>query len=83
MVTNILSGIFNLLENLVALIPDMSDVTTGFGNLDMFIAALGYGFIVFPLPLFLFFIANVVFWLGLQFVWAIIEWIYKKIPGVN
>ena len=37
----------------------------------------------FPIDVWVIVIANVVLWLSLQFAWAIFEWIYKKIPGVN
>jgi hypothetical protein len=63
--------------------PDLSQFTTGIEIVDVFIASLAYGFVLFPLHLFAFFIGNVVFWLGFHVIWAVIEWVYKKIPGVN
>lgn len=41
------------------------------------------GLKIFPSDVWMICIANGVFWIGLQFTWAIIEWIYKKIPGVD
>lgn len=29
------------------------------------------------------FLSSVIFWLTANFGWAIIEWIYKKIPGIS
>lgn len=37
----------------------------------------------FPLDVWVIVIGNILFWLVLHFVWAVIEWVYKKIPGVN
>lgn len=37
----------------------------------------------FPTDVWVIVIANVAFWMTIQFTWAIIEWIYKKIPGVS
>lgn len=37
----------------------------------------------FPTDVYVVVIANIVFWLTLQLTWGIIEWIYKKIPGIN
>ena len=28
-------------------------------------------------------VSNIAFWLTADMVWAIVEWIYKKIPGVS
>lgn len=39
--------------------------------------------IFFPADVWSVVIGNVLFWTSLHFVWAIIEWVYKKIPGVN
>lgn len=38
---------------------------------------------IFPGDVWVVCIANGMFWLVVQFTWAIIEWIYKKIPGVD
>ena len=38
---------------------------------------------LFPLDLWLLIIGNVTFWATVQFSWAGIEWVYKKIPGVD
>lgn len=38
---------------------------------------------IFPSDVWVVCIANGMFWLVIQFTWAIIEWIYKKIPGVD
>ena len=47
------------------------------------ISLLGTALFFFPVDVWAVFIGNVVTWTGIQYGWAIIEWIYKKIPGVN
>lgn len=39
--------------------------------------------IFFPADVWVVVIGNILFWTSLHFVWAIIEWVYKKIPGIN
>lgn len=41
------------------------------------------GICFFPTDVWIACIANGMFWLVVHFVWAIIEWVYKKIPGVD
>ena len=37
----------------------------------------------FPVDVWVVVIANGVIWITVQFGWAIFEWVYKKIPGVD
>lgn len=41
------------------------------------------GLAFFPFEIWSVVVSNIFFWIGVHFVWAIIEWIYVKIPGVN
>lgn len=41
------------------------------------------GLSVFPLDVWVIVLGNIVFWLGVHLAGAVIEWIYKKIPGVS
>ena len=76
--------IFNLLYWIANRIPDLSHIDPlGGQSLGGFTTLLAQGFYVFPLSLFVIIIANVTFWKSTQMLWAIIEWVYKKIPGVN
>jgi len=38
---------------------------------------------IFPLDVWITVIGSVTMWYGLQFGWSVVEWIYKKIPGVD
>ena len=80
----ILTPVFWLINIIMDLLPDMSyiDPLSGF-DITGFIDILAYGFLIFPFELFMIFIANMLLWKGIQLVWAVIEWIYNKIPGVN
>ena len=79
----IFTPIFSLLSSIVNRIPDMTHIDPLAGqDISGFINFLAYGFYVFPFSLFMIFIANILFWLSAQMLWAIIEWVYKKIPGV-
>lgn len=44
---------------------------------------LDFFFYFFPKTLFVIVIGNVGIWMAVQFGWAIVEWIYKKVPGVD
>ena len=83
----ILTPIFALLQFLIGLIPEIPQNATheaGFERyISYFLDIFSIGFVFFPFALFMFAISNVLFWLSLQMAWAVIEWIYKKIPGVN
>ena len=80
----LLTPIITLMLFITSIIPDMSHIDPLSGqDISGFIQILAYGFIIFPFSLFAIFISNVVFWKTTQITWAIIEWVYKKIPGVN
>ena len=80
----LLTPIFWLLDGILTLLPDFSYLDSLYDyDVSGFIYLLAYGFFIFPFSLFMTFIGNILFWLALQMGWAIIEWVYKKIPGVN
>jgi hypothetical protein len=76
----IMALVFTLLSVTINMIPDFMVVNADFG---MLVAFLSRGFIIFPPQVWVIAITNIVFWLGVQMWWAIIEWVYNKIPGVN
>lgn len=80
----ILEGIcmifFGLAHGILLLLPTgwtMPDWGTHAANL------IAKAMIIFPADVWAVFIGNVSFWLIAQMAWAIIEWCYKKIPGVD
>lgn len=48
-----------------------------------FMSLLKIALMFFPVEVWVVAIANIVFWITAQYTWAILEWIYKKIPGIN
>lgn len=80
----ILTPVFALIGFIIDLLPDMSELDLLYGrDISGLIDVMAYAFHVFPFELFMIFVGNVLFWLSAQMIWAVIEWAYKKIPGVN
>jgi hypothetical protein len=80
----LLNALFALFSLIIDIIPDMTEIQFLEGiDISGFIDFLAYGFLVFPFSLFILFIGNVLFWLSAQMIWAIVEWVYRKIPGVS
>lgn len=44
---------------------------------------LKYPLSIFPIDLWVLIISNVSFWYMVQVSWAVVEWIYKKIPTIG
>ena len=80
----ILTPVFALMGFIIDLLPEMGDLDPLYGHdVSGLIDMMAYAFHVFPFELFMIFIGNVLFWLNAQLMWAIVEWVYKKIPGVS
>lgn len=47
------------------------------------IKLISTGLKIFPTDVWVAVIANALFWIMCHFTWAVIEWVYKKIPGVD
>lgn len=76
----LLSPIFLLITGLVALMPSaMALPDWGVASLSVISRALFF----FPPDVWTTVLANISFWLFVQLSWGVIEWIYKKIPGVS
>lgn len=76
----ILGPIFGLINSLINLIPSGYSLPNWGVN---FFTVVSRALAFFPKPAFMIIIANIAFWLTLHMTWAIIEWVYKKIPGVS
>lgn len=74
---NILFILVNLIINLVPSGLTLPDWFFAFANL------IQKALFFFPIDVFTTVISVVISCYGAQFVWAIIEWVYKKIPGIN
>lgn len=82
----ILETIFGLFLNLIRVFVDFVNLSPAVALPDwgvhftsLFLKCLAF----FPFEIWSILISNILFWMGVHFVWAVIEWIYVKIPGVS
>jgi len=75
-----LEPIFLIIKGTISFIPDAFQIPNW--ALSAF-SLISKGLYFFPIDVWRTIIANVSFWLGAQLVWSIIEWVYKKVPGVD
>mgnify|MGYP001044305696 FL=1 len=77
----VLKVFFGFANFLIGLLPKMNgeqgSITSVFYDL------LQYGIYFFGSSPFAMVFASVVLWASVDILWAIIEWVYIKIPGVN
>lgn len=76
----LLTPVFLIVSFFIGLLPEMGSLPTW---IDDLLTVVGYGLKLFPVDVWVFAISSVVFWRFGLIVWACIEWVYKKIPGVN
>lgn len=69
-----------LIDLLISLLP--SSVAESLSMSSVF-DILGKGVSVIGLANFSLFLGSAIFWYTVQLTWAVIEWLYKKIPGVD
>lgn len=79
-IEGILTLIFSLVNWIISFLPQGLALPNW---LTSFVSFLGTGLSFFPSNVFTILLSNVAFWLTVQMVWAIIEWVYKKIPGID
>ena len=80
-IEGLLNLIFGLVYELASAIPSTLYNLPSWGISALKIIRIGLG--LFPTDVWIVCIGNGVFWLVIQFTWACIEWLYKKIPGVD
>jgi len=76
----LLEPIFFLIETIINFIPEGVSIPSW---ISYTVDILKYPLSIFPSDVWIMLIANVSFWYVAQMTWAIVEWIIKKIPGVN
>lgn len=72
--------IFGLIDSIIDLIPEGTSIPEW---LSYTIDILKYPMSIFPSDVWIALLSSVSFWYVAQLTWAIIEWIIKKIPGIN
>lgn len=76
-----LSPLWGLVSLLISLIPSISVVNGTI--MEGFYHFIQLGLYFCGSAPFVLILANVLFWISAQIGWAVIEWIYKKIPGIS
>ena len=69
-----------LVSSLISMLPVVEYGPRGFGAV---FDIIGYGCAIIGTDFFFGILGNITFWLTAQMLWALIEWVYKKVPGVN
>ena len=80
-IEGLFSLIFALVDLIISLFPSMQLI--GAENVTATGTLISYGLTWFPIDLWIAILANIIFWLSVQGGWIVIEWIYKKVPGVD
>ena len=77
----ILSNLFLIAKFLIGLLPealvDAFEGTTALGTV------LAYALIYFPMDIWIFGLGAIISMMTITLVYAILEWVWKKIPGVD
>ena len=74
-------AMFTLVISVVNMIPDLSTVSSSVGTTFYHFISIGCYF--FGAQNFYLVITCVLAWAGIDLAWAVIEWAYKKVPGVD
>ena len=72
--------LFGLIGSIIALFPviELSSIPH-----NSAIELISWGLYFFPIDLWITCIANIILWIVVQVSWSTVEWVYKKIPGVD
>lgn len=76
----LLEPIFFLIKSIISFIPEGTSIPSW---MSYTVGILKYPMSIFPADVWIILITNVAFWYVAQLTWAIVEWVYKKIPGVD
>ena len=80
----IIEAIFNILmmpiDFVISLLPTIDSLPSWISDTITFV---GYGLQVFPQDVWVLVLINVLFWIVALISWAIVEWVYKKVPGID
>lgn len=75
-----MSPLWFLIDFLIGFFPVLESFPDGFNAIcDL----IGYGCSIIGTDFFLAVLGNIIFWLTAHLGWSLIEWLYKKIPGVS
>lgn len=76
----VVTPIFLFIEFVISMLPDAMELP---GWLQDTANLIGKAMLFFPPDVWMIVIANIIFWHVALIAWAIIEWLYKKIPTID
>jgi len=76
-VESICNIFFGLIEFFIAMLAAPLNIPAWIGDAAV---VVGYGLMIFPLDIWAFCFGSFFTWTGIQFAWAVVEFIIKKIP---
>lgn len=81
MIVEALLGIlFSFVKMIIGLLPKMNLTVYEFNTVKNVMWLVGY---IMPQHFTWALVGSLVFWNTTQYTWALVEWLYKKIPGVE
>lgn len=80
LISLMMSPFWTLVLFLITLLPPLDYTPT---SIDTVVKLAGYSTAILGQGFTAFVLGNIVFWLTVQLSWAIIEWVYKKVPGIK
>ena len=79
----VMNVVWGMVKFLIATLGGMLHIVAPTFDLTPLLNLMSYGVYIFGPTAFCFVVNTVVGWASVHLGWAIIEWIYKKIPGVD
>lgn len=79
----ILDCVWKLVNFLVSTLGSLIHITSPNLDITPLLNVMSYGVYFFGPATFCLVVNTIVGWLSIHMIWAIIEWIYKKIPGIS
>lgn len=79
----IINVIWVFVAGLISILGGLVHVTAPNLDITPLLDILAYGVYFFGPATFCLAVNTIVGWLSVHMIWAIIEWVYKKIPGVS
>ncbi len=80
----IIDTILDKVQELILYIISLVPIAPSSPNwLSSSLSIISKGLTIFPSDVWIIVLTNISAWIVIQYTWAIIEWVYKKIPGVD
>lgn len=83
MIELIFNIIFNFMLTIFNMLPNSSLAYDSYSWVDTLLQALAYFNSFIGVDMFLVAVGHTLFFFTAELMWSVVEWIYKKIPGVD